>query len=333
MKLSASIIEIIACCILIFVSIVGNAILIHCTWRCIRRRLPTSFTLIFSLAIVHLLKNLVVNTINIISSAGISTNATYCKIGLFTSSLTTTLEIWFTLYMAVFYCVKLNRVVHPRRTPPNGKWRKHHVIGVIALWITGIAVSCPYLIFGESLENQSLLNSSLCIQHGFLYDQCSFAFGDPQVELYYHKIFMVIIDLFPLLILVMVSCRTLLLFREQKKATYGNIWIGHDASETEVLRASKIIIFLTLLITSLWVSHFVLVSFLKIAMSWYLTPTILILLCSVYSSLSPYLLMLINYKISLKIRALSSFCCANAKKPTLSDGEKSSVPVESVAED
>ncbi|KAM8961382.1 uncharacterized protein RCH25_037129 [Pelodytes ibericus] len=333
MKLSANIIEIIACCILIFVSVVGNALLIYCTWRCITRRLPTSFALIFSLAIIHLLKNLIVNTINIVTSAGISAYCSGCKIGLFTSSLTTTLEIWFTLYVAVFYCVKLNRVVHPRRTPPNGKWRKHHLIAVIALWITGIVICCPYLIFGDYMKNPSPSNDSVYSPQIFLYEECSLTFGDPQMELYYHQIFMVIKDVLPLLTLVMVSCRIVLLFREQKKATYGNIWIGHDASETEVLRASKLIILLTLMVTILWVSHFVLVWCLRSLVSWYLTPTVLVVLCSGYSSLSPYLLMLINYKISLKIRSLSSFCCTYLKKPKLPDDQKTSIPGEPITED
>ncbi|XP_063312481.1 taste receptor type 2 member 1-like [Pelobates fuscus] len=335
MKLSANIIEIIACCILIFVSIVGNAILIYCTWRCITRRLPTSFALIFSLAIIHLLKNLVVNTINIVFSARISAQSTSCKIGLFTASLTTTLEIWFTLYMAMFYCVKLNRVVHPLRASPNGKWRKHHLIAVVTLWIAGIAVCCPYLVFGETIESLTLSNSSSSsyLHHSFRYEQCTVVFRDSQVELYYDKIFMVIINLLPLLILVMVSFRIVLLFREQKKATYGNIWIGHDASETEVLRASKLIIILMLLVTLLWISHFVLVCLLKNIVSWCLTPTILIVLCSGYSSLSPYLLMLINYKMSLKIRSLSSFCCTNARKTQICTGQTVVIPERPISEE
>ncbi|KAM4808214.1 uncharacterized protein WCC33_004220 [Rhinophrynus dorsalis] len=323
MQLSAGIIEIIACCILIFVSILGNSILIYCTWRCITRRLPTSFALIFSLAVAHLVKNLVVNTINIISGAGIPSNTPGCKIGIFTASVTTTLEIWFTLYLAIFYCVKLNRVVHPRRTPPNGKWRKHHLIAVFALWITAVAFCCPYLVFGENVVDAAPQNVSFSFHHSFLYEECRVTFGDTRVQWYYQQIFMVIIDLLPQGILVMVSLLIVHLHREQKKATYGNIWIGHDASETEVLRASKLVIILTFLVTALWVSHFLLVYFLKYTNTWYLTPTILAVLFSGYSSLSPYLLMLINYKISLKLRSLSSFCCTETKKNKLPDGPKS----------
>ncbi|XP_075433300.1 olfactory receptor class A-like protein 1 [Ascaphus truei] len=325
MKLSANITEIIACSILIFVSIVGNAILIYCTWRCISRRVPTSFALIFSLAIVHLCKNLVVNTMNIVSSAGIRFNSAGCKVGRFTASVTTTLEIWFTLYMAVFYCIKLQRVVYPLRTAPNGKWRKHHLIAMLALWIAAIAVCCPYLVFSGNVENMPQQNASSFFHHSFLYEECQVTFRDTEVELYYGQIFMVIIDLLPLAILGIASFRIVLLFREKKKAVYGNIWIGHDATETEVLRASKIIVFLMFLVTSLWVSHYIWVYYLKYTMSWYFTPAVLAVLFSGYSSLSPYLLMLINYKISLKLRSLRSFCCPYNKKKNSPDGQKSIV--------
>ncbi|NP_001354862.1 ancient vomeronasal 1 receptor [Xenopus tropicalis] len=323
MKLPANSVRIIACSILIFVSFLGNTILIYCTWRCIERRLPTSFALIFSLSVVHLVKNLVVNTINISYSAGIPSTTLSCKIGIFTGSVGTTLEIWFTLYLAIFYCFKLNRVVYPRRAPPNGKWRKFHLMTVFALWITAIALSCPYLIFGDNVENEAPLNISYFFHHNFLNEECGILFRDDNVKLYYQQIFMVIIDLLPLAILVMLSFRIVLLLYERKNATYGNFWLRHDASETEVLRASKLVILLMSLVTALWISHFILVYFLKYITSWSFSPTVVAVLFSGYSSLSPYLLMLINYKISLKLRSLSSFCCTNTKKSKSSDAEKS----------
>ncbi|XP_071975729.1 uncharacterized protein [Engystomops pustulosus] len=333
MKLSSSIIEIIACCILIFVSLLGNAILIYCTWKCITRRLPTSFALIFSLAFAHVVKNVVINTINISFNAGLIPNAHTCKIGLFTASVTTKLEIWFTFYLAVFYCVKLNRVVHPLRTPPNGKWRKHHLIAVVSLWFTGVAICCPYLVFGNNVQSRALLNDTDSFHHNFLYEDCHTEFPGSDVEFYYHQIFMVITDVVPLVILVLVSLRILVLFYEQKKATYGNIWIGHDPSETEVLRASKVIVLLMVIVTALWVAHFVLVFFLKYIRSWNLTSTLLVVLFSGYSSISPYLLMLINYKISLQLRSLSSFCCANSTPKTLPTSSQKSIPEEPVTGD
>ncbi|XP_075703406.1 olfactory receptor class A-like protein 4 [Rhinoderma darwinii] len=333
MTLSSSIIEIIACGILIFVSLLGNAILIYCTWKCITRRLPTSFALIFSLAFAQVMKNIVINAINIIFNTGLNPNSHICKFGLFMATFTTKLEIWFTFYMAIFYCVKLNRVVHPLRTPPNGKWRRHHLIAVLVLWVTGIAVCCPYLAFGNNVQSQAVLNDTYSFHHSFLYEECNVVFPDNKVEFYYHQIFMVITDLIPLVILVLVSFRILLLFYEQKKATYGNIWIGHDPSETEVLRASKVIVLLMVLVTALWVTHFVLVLLLKHIRSWYLTSTLLAVLFSGFSSISPYLLMLINYKIRLQIRSLSSFCCPNSKPKTLPTSSQKSMPEELATED
>ncbi|XP_077136939.1 uncharacterized protein LOC143793870 [Ranitomeya variabilis] len=331
MKLSSSSIEVIACCILIFVSLLGNAILIYCTWKCITRRLPTSFVLIFSLAFAHLMKNIVINALNIIFSVGLIPNSHVCKFGLFTASLTTKLEIWFTFYLAVFYCVKLNRVVHPLRTPPNGKWRKHHLIAVLVLWVTGIAVCCPYLVFGNVMQSQALLNDTTSFHHSFLHEECHIDFPDTDIEFYYHQIFMVITDLLPLVSLLLVCFHIILLFYEKKKATYGSIWIGHDPSETEVLRASKVIVLLMVLVTALWVAHYVLVLLLKNIRSWYLTSTLLVVLFSGYSSICPYLLMLINYKISLQIRSLSSFCCSN-NKPKTSPTNQKSIPKELATE-
>ncbi|KAM9330929.1 uncharacterized protein PAF06_019255 [Gastrophryne carolinensis] len=326
MELSSSLIKTIACCILIFTSILGNAILIYCTWRCITRRLPTSFALIFSLAFAHVMKNIVVNTINIILSSGFLPNPLICKLGVFAASMTTKLEIWFTLYMGIFYCVKLKRVIHPLRAPPNGKWRKHNLIAVAALWAIAISVCSPYLVFVQDLQNLTTVNDSYSYNAGFLHEDCIVEFPDIVTELYYHQMFMVVVDLLPLVVLVVVSFRILLLFREQKKATYGNIWIGHDASETEILRAAKVIVILMLFVTALWVAHFIMVLCLKYISQWYLTATVLAVLLSGYSSFSPYFLMLINYKISLQIRSLSSFCCTNTTPTKLPIASQKSVP-------
>lgn len=335
MEFSSNNTEIIACCILIFSSLLGNAILIYCTWRCITRRLPTSFVLIFSLAFAHVLKNIVVNTINIIFSAGFPPNPLICKIRIFTASMTTKLEIWFTLYMAIFYCVKLKRVIHPLRAPPNGKWRKHHLITVFALWVIGIFVCCPYLVFVHNVQSLASYNGTYTVHHSFLYDDCDVRFTDAKTDLYYHQIFMVVTDLLPIVVLFFVCGRIMLLFHEQSRATYGNIWIGHDASETEVLRASKVIVILMHIVTALWVAHFVIVMTIKDVNVWYWRSTLLVVLFSGYASISPYLLMLINYRISLQIRSLSSFCCNNTKKKkTSSGGQKSTgVPESSPAED
>ncbi|XP_072269889.1 uncharacterized protein [Pyxicephalus adspersus] len=331
MELSADITELIACCILIFTSLLGNAILIYCTWRCITRRLPTSFALIFSLAFAHVLKNIVVNAINIILNAGFSPNPLICKIRVFTASLTTKLEIWFTLYMAIFYCFKLKRVVHPLRAPPNGKWRKHHLITVFALWVTGISVCCPYLIYVNDVQSLTLYNDSYPAQNNFLYEDCNVRFPDAIIDIYYHQTFMVVTDLLPIVVLLFVCARILLLFREQSQATYGNIWIGHDASETEVLRASKVIVILMHIVTALWVAHFVIVRSIKHINVWYWMSTLLVVLFSGYASISPYLLMLINYKISLQIRSLSSFCCKNNNLNKSPSGGQKSIPDSSPA--
>ncbi|XP_018426501.1 PREDICTED: taste receptor type 2 member 1-like [Nanorana parkeri] len=333
MELSSNITEIIACCILIFTSLLGNAILIYGTWRCITRRLPTSFALIFSLAFAHVLKNIVVNAINIIFSVGFPPNPVICKIRIFTASMTTKLEIWFTLYIAIFYCVKLHRVIHPLRAPPNSKWRKHHLLAVFALWVTSISVCCPYLVFVHDMQSLTSFNDSYTVHHSFLYEDCDVRFPDAITDLCYHQIFMVVTDLLPIVVLLFVCGRILLLFREHNQATYGNIWIGHDASETEVLRASKVIVFLMHIVTALWVAHFVIVRSIAHVNLWYWMSTLLIVLFSGYASISPYLLMLINYRISLQIRSLSSFCCKKSNMNKSPSGGQKAIPDSSPAED
>ncbi|XP_069482604.1 taste receptor type 2 member 1-like [Ambystoma mexicanum] len=331
MELSASAAEIIACSVLIAVSLVGNALLIYCTWRCIIRRLPTSFALIFSLAVVHLAKNLVVNVMNIVFSAGVALDAAACKVGRFTAALTTVLAIWFTLYLAVFYCTKLNRVVHPLSSPPNRKWRKHHLLSVFGLWVVGVAVCCPILLYGENkvsdtVENGTYQNIIL------LHDGCEVSYGQEQIEMIYGQIFLVVIDLLPLALCLLVCFRTVQLFLERKRATYGDIYIGEDASEAEVLRASKLTILLTLLVTVLWVAHFALVHFLEDLKSFTFFPAVLAVFFSGYSALSPYLMMLINYKVRVKLRSMRPFCCPHAQESTHAEVKKP-IPKMAAAED
>lgn len=92
--------------------------------------------------------------------------------------------------------------------------------------------------------------------------------------------------------------------------TYGDIWIGDDDSETEILRGAKFSILLMLLITPLWISHFILVYFLKDLAACSFIPAVLTDLSSNFSALSPFLLMLVNYKMKLV-----SFCGAKKKNP------------------
>ncbi|XP_078533498.1 uncharacterized protein LOC144819522 [Lissotriton helveticus] len=313
MELSESAAEIIASAVLILVSLSGNALLIFCTWRCIIRRLPTSFALIFSLAVSHLAKNLVVNVMIIVVRAGGAFDSTACKIGRFTAALSTVLAIWFTLYLAVFYCTKLNRVVHPSSSPPCRKWRKYHLFAVFALWIAGVAVCCPILVYGE--KKPSVLVENVTRQNIiFLHDGCQASYAQEQVDLIYGQIFLVVIELLPLALLLLVSLRIGLLFCERKKATYGDIYIGEVAAEAEVLRASKLVILLMLLVTALWVAHFVLVHLREVLMSYPFIPAVLAVLFSGYSALSPYLLMLINYKVRVQLRSMRPFCCPNVKQ-------------------
>ncbi|XP_068943848.1 uncharacterized protein [Petaurus breviceps papuanus] len=307
----ADMLEIIACAILIFVSIVGNTCLFFSTRRCIHGPLQPSFLLIFSLIFVHLLKNLVVNIMKIVYSSGSLLDSISCKILRFTETLTTELAIWFMLHFAALYRHKLYQIIHPSCETPNLNHQKRHLKVVSILWITGFAICIPILAFTEKPQHLNAANGTeLPCTKGLNMD-CKINFGNQQVEYYYEKIFLVLIDLLPLAILVFVCLWIVFLLWEQRKLTYGDIWMGEDASEIEIFRGAKVSILLTLLITSLWISHFVLTCFFKNLESYPFIPALLTALSSGFSAVSPYVLMLVNYKVKLE-----AFCCRKTEKST-----------------
>ncbi|XP_047410729.1 uncharacterized protein LOC124986389 [Sciurus carolinensis] len=312
MKLSADVLEIIACAILILVSFVGNVCLFYSTRKCISGRLQISFLLIFSLVFVHLIKNLVVNVMKIVYSSGIMLDSAGCKVLHFTSALTTSLAIWFLLHFALFYHRKLYHIVYPSGEAANLDQQRHSLKWVSALWVAGVAVYIPVLIYTRKSEYLNTGNDTESLSTNRIYMDCLIGFGNEQVEFYYGKIFLVLIDILPLAILVFVCFWMSFLLSEKKKMTYGDIWIGDDDSETEILRGAKFSILLMLLITPLWISHFILVYFLKDLAAYVFIPAVLTALSSGFSALSPFLLMLVNYKMKLV-----SLCNAKEEKPTL----------------
>lgn len=312
MDLNADTVEIIVCAILISLSVFGNLLLIYCTRRCIGEHLRISFILIFNLAFDHIVNNLVVNVLKIVYASGVGLDSASCKVLMFTTIFTTTLAIWFTLYIALLYCFKLCRVVHPPVEAGSTNHRKCHLILVFTLWVAGLAVCSPVLPYTGRTGNLTGVNETFQ-QDGILnYSECKTEYRNERLEFLYGKIFLVAIDLIPLIILLLVGLRIAHLLWEHKKATYGDIWIGDDTTETEVLRACKLVLTLIFLITSFWVSHFVLRHCLKHFNNYYFAPPILTLLLSGYSAVSPYLLTLINYKIKVRVE---SFCYKREEKP------------------
>ncbi|XP_034373980.1 uncharacterized protein LOC117719785 [Arvicanthis niloticus] len=311
MKPSADVLEIIACAVLILVSFVGNISLFYSTSKCITGGLQTSFLLIISLVFVHLIKNLVVNILKIVYSSGVLLDSVGCKALHFTAALTTSLTIWFMLHFALFYHHKLYRIVYPLSGAANLSQQKYSLKGICALWVAGVAVYIPVLIYTRKPEHISSGNDTGSLSTKTIYMDCLTGFANEQVEFYYGKIFLVLIDILPLAILVFVCFWMALLLLEKKKMTYGDIWIGDDDSETEVLRGAKFSILLMLLITPLWVAHFILVYFLKDLAACVFIPAVLTALSSGFSALSPFLLMLVNYKMKLV-----SFCKAQKEKST-----------------
>ncbi|XP_062941830.1 uncharacterized protein LOC134369351 [Cynocephalus volans] len=307
---SADALEIIACAVLILVSFVGNMCLFYSTRKCITGRIQTSFLLISSLITVHLIKNLVVNVMKIVYSSGVMLDSAGCKVLHFTAALTTSLAIWFMLHFALFYHWRLYQIVYTLNEAPNLE-DKHSLKVVSALWVAGMVVHTPALIYTRKPEYLIAGNGTDPLSTNRIYVDCLIGFGNKQVEFYYGKIFLVLIDILPLAVLVFVCFWMSFLLSERKKLTYGDIWIGEDDSEIEILRGAKFSILLMLLITPLWVSHFILVCFLKDLAAYVFIPAVLTALSSGFSAVSPLLLMLVNYKIKLV-----SFCGAKEEKPT-----------------
>ncbi|XP_035146913.1 uncharacterized protein LOC118151403 [Callithrix jacchus] len=311
MKPSADLLEIITCTILIFVSIVGNTCLFYSTRRCITGHLQTSFLLVFNLIFVHLIKNLVVNVMKIVYSSGIMLDSAGCKVLLFTSALTTSLTIWFMLYFSLLYHWKLYQIAHPLSENPSLDQQKHSLKVVSVLWVTGVVVYIPVLIHTRKPDFLNAGNDTDPLSTNRMYMDCPVVFQNKQVEFFYGKIVLVLIDILPLAILVFVCFWMSFLLSERKKMTYGDIWIGDDDSEIEILRGAKFSILLMLLITPLWISHFILVYFLKDLAAFIFIPAVLTALSSSFSAISPFLLMLVNYKMKLVC-----FCGAKEEKPT-----------------
>ncbi|XP_028910431.1 uncharacterized protein LOC114807860 [Ornithorhynchus anatinus] len=311
MEPSADTVEIITCIFLILVSLIGNTLLIYSTRRCSSRGLQTSFVLIFSLAFDHLIKNLVVNVMKVAYSSGGMLDSAGCKVLRFTEVLTTTLSIWFMLYLALLYCRKLDRIIHPLNETGNSNHRKNHLRVNFLLWAAGIVVCIPILAYSTKSESMSVGNDTLVQFTSVLYENCKIDFENVQLDYYYEKIFLICIDLLPLIISVLICFHIFFLLSEQKKATYGDIWIGEDPSEVAILRGAKLSISLVFLITALWISHFILVCFLKNLEIFYFVPAVLTVLSSGFSAISPYLLMLIHYKVKLEF-----FSCSKKGKAT-----------------
>nr|XP_014339688.1 PREDICTED: neuropeptide Y receptor type 2-like [Latimeria chalumnae] len=297
MVLSASISEWITYMVFTFIGIVGNSILIHGILTCPTGRLRPSFLLLFSLAAVHMARNVVVNLLSIIYSAGgVSVfGSAGCKVFKFASALTGTLGIWFTLYTVVFYSVKLEQAVHPLNCAVNTNWRGYHLAGIFVLWVAGLVVCCPIAVFAEKAKVQVVGN----VTHPYrssVYVGCRCNYPAPEVALIYGTLALTAIDLVPLVVLAIFSIRIMLLLRKRTGVQFGDIWIG-ERTETDVFRAAKCALLLVLLVTALWVSHFTILQCLRRLDEYYFIPTVLAVLSSGYATLSPYLLMIINYRI------------------------------------
>ncbi|XP_029141113.1 uncharacterized protein LOC114922977 [Protobothrops mucrosquamatus] len=303
--------EIVICAILIACSVIGNPLLVYFTKRCINDKSRIPLILIVNLALIHLIYNLVVNVLKIVYASGIALDSDRCKLLAFFTNFTTSLAIWFTLYLIVFYTFKLCRVVHPPTEATTTECWKCHLFIVGILWVAGFAFCCPFSLYTGKNDEGYTKNEST---GSFIYTKCKTEYKNYQVEFFYGKLFLVAIDLLPLLTMLLVGFRIMHLLCEYKKATYGCIWVGRDASETEVLRACKFLLLLIPVIISLWISNFILIRYLKNFKFKYFAPPVLTVLSSGYSAVSPYFLMLINYKVIVKVKCF----CYKAEKKTVS---------------
>lgn len=212
------------------------------------------------------------------------------------------------LHFALLYLQKLHQTVHPLREAQNLDCQKHSLKVVAALWVAGVAVYIPMLIYTGKSEYSNAGNGPYPWSCNRIYLDCLTDFGSMQVEFYYGKAFLTLIDMLPFAILVFVCFWISCLLSERKKMTYGDMWIRED--DSEILRGAKFSILLMWLIAPLWISHFIFICFLKDLAACVFYPAVFTALSSGFSTFSPFLLMLVNYKVKLV-----SFCGAREEKP------------------
>ncbi|XP_070592995.1 uncharacterized protein [Erythrolamprus reginae] len=312
--------EIVFCSILIACSAIGNPLLIYFTKRCIHDKSRIPLILIVNLVIVHLLYNLVVNVLKIVYASGVTLDSNRCKVLVFFTNFTATLAIWFTLYIVLFYSLKLCRLVHPPAEATTTECCKCHLFVVGILWISAFAFYCPFPLHTGKKDEGYMKNEST---GSFIYTKCKTEYKNYSVKFFYGRLFLVAIDLLPLIAMLLVGFRIIQLLCEYKKAACGCIWVGHDASETEILRACKFLLLLIPVIISLWTSNFILIRCLKNFKFKYFAPPVLTIVSSGYSAVSPYFLMLINYKLIIKVKCF----CYKVESKTVSLSTVSSVDV------
>lgn len=295
----------VVCGVVISISVIGNVLLIFLTKRCLNDHLRTAYILIFSLATVHLVYNLEVNVLKIIYTSGVGLSSAVCKILTFTSISATSLAIWFTLYIALLFSCKLCRIVHPPTEAACTNHEKCHLVLICALWVVGFAVCAPVLSFAGKSAN--LKGNGTCQENSsMIRAECKIEYSNYHMEIFYGKIFLVAIDVLPLLTMFLVSFRIAYLLCEHKKATNAGILTGNDANEFGILKACKVILPLIFLLIAFWISHFILNYCLKEFHSYSFAPPVLTVLSSGYSVVSPYLLMLVHYTVIIKMKC---FCC------------------------
>ncbi|XP_015221956.1 QRFP-like peptide receptor [Lepisosteus oculatus] len=304
--------EWIAYLVLGLIGFVGNSILLLGTWKYLAQRQRTSCMLLLNTALIHLTRILVVNLLSIVSIAGNVEifNTAGCKIITFTSTFTDMLAIWFTLFVALFYVIRLNRVVHPLTATPSVNRNAVLCFVMAVLWATAVGVSCPLLFFvekGESLHN-------VTDNRNWTHVACQVKYSNSEVQLLYGVVVLTVVDVLPLTVLFLVCVRIVLLLREYRVASYGDIWIGEDKSESEVFMASKLVLPLMFLVCGLWVSHYTLLQFLDKLGSYYFFPVLLAILSSAYSALSPFIFIAMSYKTRTVLRPLCFLKLNKAKE-------------------
>lgn len=114
-----------------------------------------------------------------------------------------------------------------------------------------VVVYIPVLLHTRKSEYLTARNDTRPLFTDRIYMGCLIDLGSRQVEFYYEKIFLVLIDILPSAILVFICFWMFLLLLERKKMTYGDTWIRDDDSEIEILRGAKFSILLMRLITAL----------------------------------------------------------------------------------
>lgn len=118
------------------------------------------------------MENLVVNVMKIVYSFGFMLDSAGCKVLHFSTVLMTSLANWVMLHFVLLYLQKLHPAAHRLREAQNLDCQKHSLKVVAVLWMAGVAVYIPVLIYTGKSEHLNAGNGPYPWSSNRIYLRC-----------------------------------------------------------------------------------------------------------------------------------------------------------------